>query len=166
MKQELVNEIAALERRKTIEPRQIWQFAKDNPDTELHKEFNWDVQAAAEAHWDHTAQRLIGQYRTIVVVEDVEYTPRKYWPDPTSDESRYRSVDSIKGNNRRAVMLPNLRQSLTMLKNIQDLANIWGYDDVADELEAMLRAGRRAEQAIIGKTSKPVIEDKRPSAEK
>lgn len=167
MKRELVNEIAALERRSTITPRQIWKFAKDNPDSELHKEFEWDVQAAAEKHWDHTAQRLLGQYKTVIIVEDIEYTPRKYWPDPTVDESRYRSVEAIKGNNRRAVMLPNLRQSLKMLENLEQLANVWDYQAVADLFANMIRIGRRAELEIQGKATKQITEDKskRPTVE-
>jgi hypothetical protein len=47
-----------------LRPRYVWQAAKSvrHP---LHRYFLWDQEAAAQAHWDSTARKLIGSIRIV-----------------------------------------------------------------------------------------------------
>lgn len=44
--------------------RQVVEFARQNPNSELHNRFQWDLEQAAYLHWLSTARRLIAVYVT------------------------------------------------------------------------------------------------------
>ena len=70
--------------------------SKDSP---LHKCFNWDVQAAAEAHWRSVARRLIRSVKIEWETEEYTYDVPAYIERPnkenTSDQG-YSSIEDIR----------------------------------------------------------------------
>jgi hypothetical protein len=63
----------------------------------LNQHFEWNIQAAAEAHWLEQARHLIASIR-IVSDEHTESTVRAYFSINDGDGQAYRSVGEIKSS--------------------------------------------------------------------
>lgn len=51
-----------------LQSNDVWQWARRNRRSALYTQYNWNVQKAAEAHWNHVSRQLITRYLTIEVV--------------------------------------------------------------------------------------------------
>lgn len=80
----------------------VVEWAQENPESELHRRFQWDVQKAAYQHWLHTARHLIavfitseaGERRVVSLTTDrINGGGYRDWGDVlTSEEMRRQAV--------------------------------------------------------------------------
>lgn len=69
---EALDRIAKDDQDGLIQPEAVVEAAKD-PDSPLHKYFEWDVALAARAHWLARARHLIARYTVVRVDEGPKY---------------------------------------------------------------------------------------------
>jgi len=104
---------ACADRKGRVTPDAVIEAAK-NPKSILHKEFEWDVDKAAHAHWTDTARRLIREVRLIVQYDDVKIVAPYYIADAGTDESAY--VPTSKVADRHAAAQRALVDELARIK--------------------------------------------------
>jgi hypothetical protein len=56
-----------------IQPEAVVEEAKSNPDSPLHRQFDWDVERSAYQHWLAVARSLIARYTVIRIDEGPKY---------------------------------------------------------------------------------------------
>jgi hypothetical protein len=76
----------------------VWQDGRDDVASPLHREFTWDVDKAAEAHWRMQARRLIEECYIQVRVKTTTYRAPAYVRDQTASarEQGYVKVTDLK----------------------------------------------------------------------
>lgn len=76
----------------------VWHDGRDEPQSPLHREFIWDVDKAAEAHWRQRARQLIEECHVQVVFKTTTYRVPAYVRDQTASakEQGYVSITSLK----------------------------------------------------------------------
>lgn len=65
-----------------ISRRAVWQAAKADPSCALYGEFNWNVQEAAESHWDERAGEIIRLARSVFHYEEEELIVPRFVSNP------------------------------------------------------------------------------------
>jgi hypothetical protein len=82
-----------------IRPDDVVEDARD-PDSPLHKQFEWDLQKAAQSHWLDRARELIRAVRVTITTDTTVVSSVAYVRDPTvdSDEQGYVSVASLRSD--------------------------------------------------------------------
>jgi hypothetical protein len=128
-----------------LKPRYVWQAAKDNPRHPLYKHFEWNVELAAEAHWDSTARTLI----TCIRIEDddkPDSEPAIAFFSVNKGGSRYVSRDDV---------FDNRELQLLVMKNAERDLIAWErrYRELSDLCEAIKlireRLAARREEAEL-----------------
>lgn len=76
----------------------VWQDGRDNLASPLHREFTWDVDKAAEAHWRTRARQLIEECFVQVRFKTTTYRVPAYVRDQTASarEQGYVRVVEVK----------------------------------------------------------------------
>lgn len=125
-----------------INPRRVVEWAADNPESELHKQFEWNDQKAAEEYRLHQARRLISIH---VVSDDGRRSTISLVQDRHADGG-YRHIDRVMSNDELRGMA--LRQALRELRrweeryrHLQELSRVFA---AASEVETAVTADRAA----------------------
>lgn len=76
----------------------VWHDGRDDPASPLHREFTWDVDKAAEAHWRVRARQLIEECYVQVRFKTTTYRVPAYVRDQTATarEQGYVRVADVK----------------------------------------------------------------------
>ena len=90
---------------KMLEPPEVVDYARENPDSELHKGFEWDDSKAAEQYRLQQARQIIYNIRIIQVEDDVNVDVAK-----TVEYIPYTHLDTISG----------YRSTIEVYKNEED----------------------------------------------
>jgi hypothetical protein len=77
-----------------LTPTFVWMAAKEK-DSDLHDEFDWNVQRAAEQTWERRAAELIREVKFTVVYETRKIAVPYYVSDPRDDQSSYVPVADV-----------------------------------------------------------------------
>lgn len=77
---------------KSATPQQVYEYAKENPNSELHKCFEWDDRIAAEKYRLQQAQKII-QFIVRVPVDKDKPTVREY--QITTQRNTYQPTKSF-----------------------------------------------------------------------
>ena len=129
--------IAAQHPEGKLVPRAVVDFARDNPESELHRHFEWDDGAAAEKYRLTQARALI---RVVVIVpEPYPHKVRAFVSLPEDrQEGGYRAVKSVLNDTERRAQL--LRGALADLNTwrrkyavLQELAQVFEAADAVLE---------------------------------
>jgi hypothetical protein len=137
------NELTALmDEDGILNPRRVVEWAAGNPESDLHKQFEWDDQKAAEGYRLHQARRLIAIH---VVADDGRRATISLIQDRHS-EGGYRPIDRVMSNAelRRMALrqaLRELRRFEERYRHIQELARVFV---AASEVEAAASIERAA----------------------
>jgi hypothetical protein len=126
-----------------LRPEVVVSFAKDNPESALHAEFEWDVNKAAERHWLDTARRLIRAQVTIM--PQTHRRSRAFVSVPTDRMSGdgYRRTDRAVADNRLRVQLAE--EALKVVEAIpQRFSHLPELDPLWSELRAAVDRYRAA----------------------
>lgn len=129
-----------------IIPRLIWQTAKKSPKHVLHREFNWNLQEAAEAHWEERAKELIREVKLKVVMGDQTIVAPYYVSDPSREDSAYVTTISVAKESDVAemVMLDELRRCELAVVRARSVASALGLlSDLERLLEGIIEIRRR-----------------------
>ena len=88
----------------SVTPRAIVEDAKD-PDSPFHAEFDWDVDRAAQAHWEDVARSLIRRIKLPEIVQDEAFVAKVtvkavpayvHDPDVPANVQSYISLDRVR----------------------------------------------------------------------
>ena len=128
------SEIIKLQRQDgSYHPQDLVEFAADNPDSELHKTFQWDDQQAGQAYRLWQAREIIGKYAVRIEVNDrIETIPVISVPSlrGTADGS-YLERDAIGANEAyRAEVLSETQAKLRTMREtfgplLPELKTVW-----------------------------------------
>jgi hypothetical protein len=78
-----------------LRPREVWQVARADPTNVLHDQFEWDVDRAAEKHWDARAAELIRQSRFLISYGERQLAVPTYLNDSAVSESVYVRTETV-----------------------------------------------------------------------
>lgn len=128
--------IAACRVRGRITPAAVVVAARD-PKNPLHREFNWDVDKAAMAHWLDRARDLIREVRLVLTVENVRIAAPYYVSDPATLSASYieTSMAARKESTAHAVLLDELARITGAIGRAIQLSIVF---DLKDRFEHML----------------------------
>jgi len=100
--EEVINYLAA-NNHGEVTPQMVVEEAR-NPDSPLHSEFEWDIEAAAEKYWIEQARKIIRSVRITYRVEKSQYSTIGYVRDPDKDKKQagYVSVKKVRSDKQRA----------------------------------------------------------------
>ena len=138
-KAKLAAEIQALKRQDgSYAPSDIVDFARTHQRSELHKEFNWNKDEAARAHWLLTARHLITTY---VVIIDKRF-PQRIVPVISVPSRRHGDGGSYMSRNELLGNEEYRQESLAETKaKLRTIAETW--EPVLPELAPVWRAVQR-----------------------
>jgi hypothetical protein len=110
------------------------------PDSPLHDLYDWNVAAAAEAHWLERTRAIIRLVRVVVHTEHQTIKLPRYIRDPSlpSNEQGYASVDALRlesGLAHRA-LVTEMERVASSLRRARHIAVGLGLEDDVDELLA------------------------------
>lgn len=71
-----------------LKPRHVWEAAK-SPRHPLHRHFEWDVQKAAQSHWNEIARRLTRSVMILPSDDTSNQPPRRAWISVPDDGTKY-----------------------------------------------------------------------------
>lgn len=137
----LQQEIVALQRQDgSWAPDDLVDFARSHPESQLHKQYPWDVDAAAHQHWllisrnlIKTHVRSIGKRNLTVEVGRVISVPSLRGPGQGS----YLSDDAVSGNEAyRIEVLEEIKSKLISMRST--------YSTLLPELDPVWRAIKRS----------------------
>jgi hypothetical protein len=97
-------EILALkDRRERVWVDKVWQWARANPASALHRKFNWDIEEAAEEYWRIQTSELIRQMRMMVQYEDraLPVPTRQFVAEMLAKQSHYVDIDTVRADPKR-----------------------------------------------------------------
>lgn len=135
-----------------LRPKKIVAWARQNPDSDLHREFEWDNRRAAEEYRIWQARRIVAMHLTY------EEGPRQFVSlriDQAREGGGYRDLEDVK--NAPDLMQHALQDALDDLERTQqrynflrELAPVWKATE-------RVRGGpkRRAKQAKQGSAAVP-----------
>lgn len=128
-----------------IVPRHVWEWARKNTKSALWKQFEWNKDKAAHAHWDDTARELIKTYLTVTVVTSRKViTSVGYVRDPTAEpkEQRYIALTSAELDQQSAekIMLAELDRCEAAIERARNVVGILDqrYRGLSTKLEGLL----------------------------
>lgn len=112
----------------------VWQWAKANPDSALHGEYEWDVRKAAEENWRQTSRQIIAIH---VINDDGERKLVSLTIDRTKGGG-YRSVDDVIANDElRKVLIKDALMEFKRVKakyeHVKELASVYEEIDKAEK---------------------------------
>ncbi len=115
-----------------------------NPKSPLHDEFEWDVQAAAEAHWIEQARALIRRVRIVVSEDQRDVRVPEYVRDPDQDggDQGYVHVREATSDADRArrMLCQEAAMAMGLMRRVRALAIQAGESAVARLLEQQVSA--------------------------
>lgn len=84
----------------TLTKDNIVAWARDNPGSRLHGEFDWDVESAAQKYWIVQAGRIMQACKIFVTLDDEEGQPKRepvrvYVSTVVKGERQYQEVDEV-----------------------------------------------------------------------
>jgi hypothetical protein len=103
----------------------------------LHEYFTWNVQQAAQAHWEDQARRLIRQYRFVVTTTSYVVEVPKYLRNPAAaPEQGYVSVTKLRKDSdiAREVLLTEVSRAVSAMRRAKEVARALGMDAEIGEL--------------------------------
>jgi hypothetical protein len=115
-------------------PQHVVVDAKD-PSSPLHELFDWDVQSAAEKHWEATARQIIICVRTEIVKSDRPLSVRAY-THPATKEPGYHHISEVAANKDLAMntLLSHFKRAADVLRSCYELAVSFDMEDEVQEL--------------------------------
>lgn len=121
-----------------IHPQQVVDWAKANPNSGLHAQFEWDRDKAAMEHWLSQARALL---RVRVRVESVQAQPFRALVSLQSDRSTgggYRSTMDVLHDpvRRKELLAQALREAREWARRYRELEELAGVVAAVDELAA------------------------------
>jgi hypothetical protein len=134
-----------------ITPDIVIEDAK-NPDSPLHDQFEWNVEAAAMEAWRDTARRLIRSVRIVIQTESKTfktsgYRPHEFVRDPSapSNHQGYARAADLRSDHERAVAalmyeIDRIKGALARARSIcEELGLDQEFHIVDDAVKAMRR---------------------------
>jgi hypothetical protein len=134
-----------------ITPDIVIEDAK-NPDSPLHDQFEWNVEAAAMEAWRDTARRLIRSVRIVIQTESKTfktsgYRPHEFVRDPSapSNHQGYARAADLRSDHERAVAalmyeIDRINGALARARSIcEELGLDQEFHIVDDAVKAMRR---------------------------
>jgi hypothetical protein len=137
MRKELIDAITALETEDgRITPDDIVRAAQDH-NSPLHKEFEWDDAAAAQAHRLNQARELIRRVEVHIVINRVQVGVVGYVRDveQPSNKQGYRSVRRLQSEEElaRETVAAEFEHAASRLRRARDIAIALGLEGEIDQ---------------------------------
>lgn len=91
-------ELDMLEKSGRLKTKDVYEYAKDNVDSELHSRFIWDTEKAAYEHNLEIARDLIQNYTWRYVAQDNNPVETRKWVSIKSDRGEnggYRRIEDV-----------------------------------------------------------------------
>jgi hypothetical protein len=141
-----------------IEPAAVVEAARD-PKCILHDEFEWDIRAAAEAHWLDTARSLIRFVRLETTTEPSKTMAPFYVIDPARPPRSNRYVELNRAARDREVaervLADEVDRIVQAIRRAQSVAGVLGLGDkLADLLDNVNLLRSQAEQAAADRAKR------------
>ena len=119
--------------------------AARNPESPLHKLFEWDLEKAAHRWHIRTAQRILS-YKYTETTETTEITAVAYVRDPrcAGDEAGYISVERVKSEKdlARDVLFMEFARIDGSMGRVSELSHFFGLDSEMKEFEGKVEGWR------------------------
>lgn len=110
-----------------------------NPESPLHRMFDWNVESAAEKHWLNTARRIIVSVKVVITTETVTFKAPMMVRDPSvpPKEQGYVSLVALQkdATAARASVLSEFGRAESALTRARNLASVL---NLSDEIEALI----------------------------
>lgn len=149
MKQSAHEYLIAMHERlgESLTPEVVVKDAR-RPDSPLHELFNWDVEKAAEAHWNDVARSLIRNVRVRVIHEGRTLTAPYFVRDPAlpHHQQGYTSVIKLRSDAdmARDAVADECARAASAFRRAREVAAAVGVEsDVRDLLDETLALGQR-----------------------
>lgn len=130
-----------------LTPDAVVSDAKD-PNSPLHDEFDWDVEAAAHRHWIERARELITSVRVTVTTEHSTVSTVYYVRDPSAAQSEqgYVSLYRLRSDTdmAREAIADEFARAAAVLRRARALAVALRMEDAVDALLDGVDVARRA----------------------
>ena len=107
-----------------------------SPDSPLHAEFDWNIEKAAQKHWEDRARELIQAVKVTTICGDETVVTQAWVHTPDiGSESGYVLTSKIKSEPERAkdVLLQEIARARGVLRRVRDLALALGLNDAHSE---------------------------------
>lgn len=131
-----IKRIKSLEVRGEITPDMVVDDAMD-PESPLHKYFDWDVQSAARKHWRATARGLIKKVDVVLTTEEKVIRSVNYVRNPAKPkkEQGYISVEKASRDDdmAREILVEEFKRAGAALQKAQRLAEIFNCAEQVEE---------------------------------
>jgi hypothetical protein len=122
-----------------IEPQTVVDAAR-RPSHPLHKDFDWNVQSAAQAHWLDTARKLIRYVRVEFVTRDLVINSVAYVSDPQRPPKSKRYVDltvaATQKGVAREILLDEMQRIVAQIRRARQICAVLGLTAQLDALLA------------------------------
>ena len=131
-----------------LTPEIVYRAALD-PESPLHKEFEWDLQKAAKEHWLNTARKLIQSVRVEIRTETIKIKVPAYLRDTEVEpyEQGYTTLAVARSDEdrKRDVYFHELTRLLGYVERVRGIAIVFGQqtaiDDILHRINDMLAFG-------------------------
>jgi hypothetical protein len=120
--------LARLEEEGRLTVEAVIAEAQD-PASPLHDAFEWDVEAAAQRHWEAQARKLIRSFKITVEVRNVVFKAPQWVPDPDVPAA-YVSTVKLRSEADRArdVVCAEFARASSALQRAKAVAAVLGID--------------------------------------
>ena len=120
-----------------LTPEIVYRAALD-PESPLHKEFEWDLQKAAKEHWLNTARKLIQSVRVEIRTEKITVKVPAYLRDTEVEpyEQGYTTLAVAKSDEdrKRDVLLHELMRLRGYIERVRGIAMAFGLQNAVDSM--------------------------------
>lgn len=127
---------------------EVREVARD-PDSPLHRHFEWDDAVASEAYRLEQARHLIRSYKVEIRIERVEYSVPRYVRDTTlpAKQPGYVNTSHLRKDKDKAheILVAEFRRAAEAIRRAKALAAYLGMSDEIDDL--LLRIGSLQQRA-------------------
>lgn len=128
-----------------LQPRAVIEAARDKKNP-LHPLFEWNVKAAAERDWMHTAREIIGAVTILITTTTHSIKAPAYVRDPAAgQEQGYQHTEVLRRDPEQAreSLLYTLEVAAGHLRRAFDLASAVGLETEIDQLLARVMGVQR-----------------------
>ncbi len=138
-----------------LTPAMLVEDARD-PNSPLHRLFDWDDASAAEKQRLHTARQILVSVKVVVVTEHVSFKAPLMLRDPASPprEQGYVSLVALQKDAvaARAAMLTEFHRAESALSRARNVASVL---NLSDEIEALIMRLTGLREVIAGEAAAP-----------
>lgn len=142
----------------TVTPENVVKEAK-KPGHPWHNRFDWDVDRAAQQHWENVARNIISKIEVTVVTTERSYTVNLAVRDPRKDSTEQGYTDIIELSHQpldaRLAIIKELQMSRSYLERARAYALTLGQEEEIERfINSLTELSNRYEKKVKAKTAK------------